>query len=46
MLSTEEKQSCLEEGKYNGPSYLPVKGAVVCITIQFNTEGHDSTPDS
>ena len=43
MLSTEEKQSCLEEGKYNGPSYLPVKGAVVCITIQFNTEGHDST---
>ena len=43
MLSTEEKQSCLEEGKYNGPSYLPVKGAVVCITRQFNTEGHDST---
>ena len=43
MLSTEEKQSCLEQGKYNGPSYLPVKGAVVCITIQFNTEGHDST---
>ena len=42
-LSTEEKQSCLEEGKYNGPSYLPVKGAVVCITRQFNTEGHDST---
>jgi len=43
MLSTDEKRTCLEEGKYNGPSYLPVKGAVVCITIQFNTEGHDST---
>ena len=33
MLSTDEKRTCLEEGKYNGPSYLPVKGSLICITI-------------